>query len=148
MRHLLTSAKARWPLIALVASLILNGFLIGMAMEAFRGHRGARVERVIGFELRRFAERLPRDATRKIAAKLEPLGPQLQPRFDKLRAMRGDVDRLLAEPVPDRAAIEARLASVRSEASALQADVQQAVTAAVLALPPEQRKNLADPDRD
>src|SRR4051794_34348969 len=148
MRHLLASAKARWPLIALVASLVVNGFLIGMAMEAFGGHRGARVERVIAFELRRFEEHLSRDAARKIAADLKPLGPQLQPRFDRLRAMREDVDRLLAQPVPDRPAIDARLAEVRSEASALQADVQQAVTAAVLALPPEERKGLADPDRD
>jgi uncharacterized membrane protein len=148
MRRLLAPARARWPLVALVASLILNGFLIGMAIEAFSVHHRPRVERVIGFEIRRLADRIPRGASRKLAADLKPLGPQLQPRFDRLRAMREDVDRLLAAPAPDRAAIDARLADVRAEGSALQADVQQAVADAVLALPPDERKGLADPDRD
>ena len=53
--------QARWPAVALVASLVLNGFLIGMFVaDSLKPHRrGFSGERFARFELRRFDDRLP-----------------------------------------------------------------------------------------
>jgi hypothetical protein len=59
--------RRRWPAFALAASLILNGFLLGMiAVDWLKPRRGFTGERFAGFELRRFDERLPRDAVDQI----------------------------------------------------------------------------------
>ena len=50
---------------------------------------------------------------------------------------------MAAEPQPDRAAIDARLAALRAEAQALQEEVQRATYDALLKLPPETRAGLA-----
>ena len=69
--------------------------------------------------------------------------PDLQARIDRLRALRDEVNRMAAEPQPDRAAIDARLAALRAEAQALQGEVQKATFDALLKLPPETRAGLA-----
>lgn len=148
MNPLFGSLRSRWPAIALAASLVLNAFLIGLAVESFRVHHGLHADRMIGFELRRLADRLPRDAAAQVAAELKPLGARLEPDFVRLRAMRDEVNRLAANPTPDRAAIDSQLAAIRAEASDLQAKVQQAIMDALLRLTPEQRSGLARSDRD
>jgi uncharacterized membrane protein len=138
--------RRRWPAVALIASLVLNGFLIGMlVVDSFRvrhRHDGARIA---SFELRRLAARLPGPAVDQIAAALKPLDAGLQPRFERMRAIRDEINRLAAEPNPDRAAIDQRLTELRAEASALQAEVQKATYDALLELPPETRALLASP---
>lgn len=140
--------RRRWPAIALVASLVLNGFLIGLLVtEAFRPHRGGHhrgTPRAVAFELRRLAERLPSDAVDQVAAELQPIRPQLETRLDRLRAIREDINRLAAEPAPDRARIDARLAELRAEGQAMQDEVQRATFDAILKLPPETRARLAE----
>lgn len=138
----------RWPALALVASLILNGFLIGMiAMDALKPRRGFSGERAAGFELRRFDERLPDDAVEQIAEDLRPLGPRLEERVQRMRSLREEVMQLAAEPAPDRAAIDERLAALRAEIAAMQEETQGATYDSLLELPPETRAGLAqNPD--
>lgn len=134
----------RWPAVILAASLVLNAFLLGMAVADWMKPR-ARFsgERFATFELRRFQDRLPRDASEEIAAELQPLGPDLQNRIEQLRGIREDILRLAAAPNPDRAAIEERLAELRAAASSMQEAIQRATYDALLKLPPETRARLA-----
>jgi hypothetical protein len=138
--------RRRWPAVALVASLVLNGFLIGMlATDALRPHRGAfNGERFARFELRRFDDRLQQPAVDKIAAALKPLGPTLDERLAKLRDIRAEIMRLAAEPQPDRAAIDTQLVALRAETAAMQEAVQRSTYDALLGLPAEERTHLAD----
>jgi hypothetical protein len=140
------SAKWRWPAIALIASLVLNGFLIGMLVtNAFAPHRGMfNGERFAKFELRRIDSKLPKPAVDQIAASLKPRGPKIDERLGKLRAIRAEVMRLAAAPMPDRAAIDAKLLELRTETSDMQEAVQRATYDALLGLPADQRAHLAD----
>ena len=141
------SWKTRWPAIALVASLVLNGFLIGLAVtDTLRPrHHGPNVPRPFGYELRRLGDRLPPEAVEQMAPELEAAAPALQARFDALRALRNEVSRMAAEPTPDRTAIDAQLEALRTESLALQADIQKATYDALLKLPPNMRAGLARP---
>ena len=135
----------RWLTVALVGSLVLNGFLLGMIVtDALDpGHRRSG-PRVGGFELRRLAERLPDDAIDEIEARLEAERPKFEARLDELRSAREEVYRLAAQPAPDRAAIDARLAALRAEYAAMQEEMQRATYDALLSLPPEVRVSLAE----
>jgi hypothetical protein len=136
--------------VALIASLVLNGFLVGLvATDFLRPHRGGfSGERFARFELRRFDDRLPQPAVDKITAQLAPIGAALDPEIAKLRGIRADLMQLAAEPSPDRAAIDAKLAELRRQSSSMQEAVQKATYDALLALPPDQRARLAEPPRD
>jgi uncharacterized membrane protein len=142
----LTFRRWRWPAVALVASLVLNGFLIGMlATNALAPKRGGfNGERFARFELRRIGDKLPKPAIDQIATTLKPLGPQLDERLGKLRAIRAEVMKLAAAPAPDRAAIDAKLTELRTETSDVQEVIQRATYDALLGLPADQRKRLAD----
>ncbi len=92
--------RRRWPAVALVASLVLNGFFVGMfVVDAVKHHRrGLSGERLATFELRRFDERLPPAAVDKIAGELKPLGPELEDRLKAMREIRAEIMRLAAAP--------------------------------------------------
>jgi uncharacterized membrane protein len=143
-------SRRSWPTVALVASLILNAFLIGMlVVDAVRPHGRGRGDRMVTFELRRFADRLPDEAVEEVRAKLLPLRPNIEERFARFRAIREEIGRLAAEPTPDRAAIDERLAALRAESEAMQQELQTATYDAILELPPEARAQLAEsPKRD
>jgi hypothetical protein len=138
-----TAARRRWPAVVLTSSLVLNAFLIGMVIvDWLKPHPRFSGERFATFELRRFDDRLPKDAGDQIAAELKPLGPELSDRIEALRAIREDIIQMAAEPNPDRAAIDARLAELRATASSMQQTIQQATYDALLSLPPETRAHL------
>jgi hypothetical protein len=138
-------ARQRWPAIALVASLLLNGFLIGMlAVDYLLPHKRFTGERMLGFELRRLDDSLPAEAVAQISAELQPLVPEMDAHLERLRAMRAEIRRLAAQPEPDRAAIEERLAALRAESARIQEEVQRATYEALLRLPPEARAGLAE----
>lgn len=144
MTALFGLSRQRWPALALVASLLLNGFLIGMLIvDQLRRHRGFTASRVIGFELRRLAGGLPEDAAEQVSAELQPLAPEMEGHIERLRALRAEIRRMAAEPEPDRAAIDERLIALRAETAAMQEAVQRATYDAVLRLPPETRVGLA-----
>lgn len=144
--------RRNWPVIALVASLLLNGFLVGLlAADALRSpHRthGSRGERIASFELRRLADRLPEEARQQVEAELAPLAPDMEARLGRIRALRAEIGVLAAAPEPDRAAIDEKLVALRAEARAMQEAAQRATYDAVLALPPEMRARLAEPPQE
>lgn len=136
----------RWQAGVLAASLVLNGFLVGMvAVDWLRPHRGGSLtgERAVRFELRRFEQHLPSAAIDAIAAELRPLAPDLDARIERMRVVRAEIMALAAEPQPDRAALDEQLAALRAEAEAMQADVQRRTYDALLKLPADQRTGLA-----
>ena len=136
--------RGRWPAIALVASLVLNGFLVGMLVAgSLRPHRSDG-PRIVNYELRRLAERLPSDAVDRVAADLEPLAPRLEERIDKIRAIREEINQMAAAPTPDRAAIDRLFAELREEVARLQEEVQRATFDSLLELPAETRQSLAE----
>jgi uncharacterized membrane protein len=137
--------RRRWPAFLLIASLVLNGFLVGMFVaDWLKPRRVYNGERAAGFELRRFDERLSEAAVETIAAELSPLAPELDDHIKRLRAIREEIIRLAAAPDPDRAAIGGRLAELRAEAAAMQEVVQRATYDALLRLPADERARLAD----
>lgn len=144
-----TFSGRRWPILALIASFVLNAFLVGLfATDTFRHKRRGDEPRVVAWELRRLAGRLPPEALDRISAELAPVAEGFDERFRALRARREAVSRLAAAPNPDRQAIDGQLAEVRAEGERLQADVQRATYDALLRLPPEVRARLAEePDR-
>ena len=145
MNGLAAFLRRRWPAVALVASLVLNGFLLGMIVaDSLRPHRAFNGERLAGMELRRFDERLSENAVNAIAGELRPLAPELDEHIRRLRAIREEIMQLAAEPDANRGAIDERLAALRAEASAMQEAVQQATYDALLKLPAEDRAGLAN----
>jgi hypothetical protein len=148
MNNLLGLARRRWPAFALVASLVLNAFLIGMLVtDSFRSHRGPRGQRAVSWELRRVADRLPDPAVAQIRAELATLAPAVEARFERFGTIRQEVNTLAAAPAPDRAAIDAKLAELRAESTAMQEEVQRATYDALLKLPAEARSRLAEAPR-
>lgn len=138
--------RRRWPAVALVASLVLNGFLIGMlVVDQLKPHRrGLSGERLARFELHRFDDQLRKDAVDRIEAVLVPLGPQLEERLTRMRVIRAEIMRLAAAPAPDRAALDAELVTLRAENEAMQEAVQRATYDALLALPADERTRLVE----
>ena len=141
-------ARRHWPAAALILSLLLNAFLLGMLVtDALRGPPGSPWPRAMSFELRHLAKRLPERAVEQVAADLRPLAPDFEARYARLRSLREEINRMAAAPAPNRAAIDARLEALRSEAQLLQAEVQKATFDALLKLPAEIRADLAGEDQ-
>jgi uncharacterized membrane protein len=140
--------RRRWPVV-LSASLLLNGFLVGaFAVDWLKPHRVFSGERFVRFELRRFDDRLPKEAVDKIATALEPLAAAIDQHIARVREIRGEIMRLSAEPTPDRAALDRKLIELRAESAAMQEAIQTATYDALLDLPAEDRARLAeDPAR-
>ena len=146
MNGLAALLRRRWPALALAVSLVLNGFLIGMfvadsvrhARRTFSGERFARIE------LRRIDDHLPKEAVDRIAQELAPVGPEIDRRLERMRAIRAEVMQLAAAPEPDRAALDEKLAELRAEAAAMQQVVQQTTYDALLRLSPADRAGLAE----
>jgi uncharacterized membrane protein len=145
MSGLAAFLRRNWPAV-LVASLVLNGFLIGMLLvDWLKPHRGRfSGERLATVELRRFDDRLSQEAVDRLAAELKPLGPALEERIKAIREMRAEIMRLAAAPEPDRAALDERLAALRAATSAMQEEVQKATYDALFALPAADRARLAE----
>ena len=61
-----------------------------------------------------------------------------------MRQLRAGLAGLVAQPAPDRAAIDARLVEIRGELQAMQSEVQKAVIDSILTLPPEMRAKLTE----
>jgi hypothetical protein len=140
-----TFLRRRWPAVALVVSLVLNGFLIGMVVaDSLKPRRGGfSGERLAGIELRRLDDRLSPGAVDRISAEVRQIAPALDERIKALRTIREEIMRLAAEPDPDRQAIGARLDALRAEAAAMQEEVQEATYDALLKLPADERASLA-----
>ena len=140
--------RRRWMVIALAVSLVLNAFLIGATAtdilhfgDRFRGPPPS-----FRFELGWLKGRLPHEGLERVKAALEANREAARAHFDRLNDLRDELGKLVAVPEPDHAAVDAKLAEIRSELSAMQAESQRVSTDALLALPPQMRAGLAAPD--
>lgn len=130
----------------LVVSLGLNAFFIGASVTdliRFRHGGGDKEPRIIRTELRWLKDRLSPDAVATIEGQLETLKPDIVARLDRLKALRAELNALVASPDADKAAIDAHLRDIRLEVGAMQEQIQSRTFEAVLALPPAQRAALA-----
>jgi uncharacterized membrane protein len=136
-----------WSVVALVGSLVLNAFFIGVAATHVLHQRGDfEGERLhpLRFELRWLAGRLSPAGVEHVETAVGGLLTSAAAHIDKMRELRRGLGGLVAQPNPDRAAIEARLAEIRSELQAMQTEVQEGVVNALLTLPADERAKLTE----
>lgn len=137
----------RWLAGGLVLSLALNAFVIGaVATDLLRVKWGSgdREARALRFEMRWLEGRLDPEALRQVDAGVAVARPKAIAHIERLGELRNELAALAAVAAPDRAAIDAQLAAIRTEVEAMQAEVQGATMDALLALPPETRARLAE----
>lgn len=136
--------RRRWLGFALVASLALNAFFVGAAAtDAFRPKKHADREDVrLRFELRWLSGRLSPESMAGVQAALAAGRPAVEQHIARLRELRSGLREMTAAPQPDRAAIDARLAEIRTELDRMAVESQKSTMDALLALPPEARKGL------
>jgi uncharacterized membrane protein len=136
----------RWLGIGLVLSLALNAFFIGAAatdLIRFDADRGSHRHGVLHYELRWLGARLPADAMAKVEAAVAANRANARAHIRRLHALRADLGTLLAADHPDRTAIDADLAAIRSELSAMLGSAQKVTVDSLLTLSPKTRKTLA-----
>ena len=136
----------RWLGLGLVLSLALNAFFIGAAatdMIRFDRDKDRHGHGAMRYEMNWLAARLPADAMAKVEAAVDSGRDNAQRHIQRLHALRADLGNLLAAEPPDRAAIDAKLAAIRSELEAMVGQAQAATIDSLLTLPPETRKKLA-----
>jgi uncharacterized membrane protein len=135
----------RWLLWGLMASLALNGFLIGaVASGYFSGSPERRG--MLYMETRAIGLNLSEAEAEALRGSVRELIPELRNDWRRLRELRREINTLAAAPEPDRTAIDARLAEVRDITRAMQESVQSRVFDEVLALPPEARARATEND--
>lgn len=127
--------------VLLFVSLALNAFLIGLAVTDWQRDR-ARSPRILRIELRWLERGLTSEGVKRIEAALAKLQPDVEARLSRLRTMRGEVNTLAGAASPDRAAIDAKIAQIKAESVAIQAEVEKTTYDALMALPPEMRAGL------
>jgi uncharacterized membrane protein len=140
------TGRTRWLGAALVASLALNAFFIGAAAtDVLRlTHQDGHDKGMLRFELRWLQGRLPPDAMAKVEAAVAAARPGTQAHIDRLRALRASLADLVAAPLPDRTAIDAKLGEIRAELGEMVGGAQAVTMDALLGLPPETREKLAE----
>lgn len=132
----------RWLIYGLLASLLVNAFLIGLAATDL--FRPKHVGGPLRFELRWLQGKLPADGFARVVTAVEGIEPKVQAHIDRLKEMRQQVGELAAVPQPDRAEIDRKLADIRAELNAMTTEGQGTVADALLALPPDMRAGLAE----
>jgi uncharacterized membrane protein len=150
--------RRRWLGVALIVSLAVNAFLIGGTAAnlihvrwPFMGPEHGPPGRERGgppqfkFELGWLRGRLPPEGIDKVGEAIRDARPEMSVYIDKVRALRQELAVLIAAPQPDRAAIDAKLAEIRTGVSEMQARIQGISTDALLALPQDMRSKLTEP---
>jgi len=140
------TGKYRWLGAGLIASLALNAFFIGAAAtDVLRVGKDGDHPRggVLRYELRWLAGQLPPDAMEKVEAAVAAGKPEAQRHIERLRELRSKLGDLVAMTDPDRAAIDAILADIRGELTAMVGEAQAITMDSLLDLPAETRARLA-----
>jgi len=130
--------------IALVASLLVNIFLIGALIGGATSihHRNART---IGPPSMRIAgTELPRDERRAFRRALRSARAAAKPQIEASRAAREHAAYLLEQRVFDRSALDKALADSRAADFAVRAQVEAAATTFIANLTPADRMRLAE----
>ena len=130
---------------ALALSLVINGFFIGIA--AFGWMDAPKRGGPLRMEIDSVGKRLPDDYRSQLREDMRELLPELRPHWRRLRELRREIAGLAAQPTPDRAAIDGRLAEVRSITTQTQALVQSRIFDLALTFPADVRAELGkEPD--
>jgi len=124
----------------LVASLLLNAFLIGTLVAGMLSPAPERRRGPLSIEVSRVVEALPADSREEVRRSVEDIMPQLRERWAKLRDLRAELAVLVGQDDPDRIAIDAHLAEIRTINTEIQRMVQQQLYESVLGLPTEERR--------
>ncbi len=144
MTELARRRRPSWLFVALAVSLVVNAFFIGaLATDALRV--GYAAKRPLSFELRWLQTRLSAEDFATVEAAVEADRSAAEAHFARLRALRQDLAVMAAAETPDRVSIDAKLAEVRAEQGAMVSGLQTTIVDALLALPLEARKSLAEP---
>lgn len=135
--------RRRWLLWGFMASLALNGLLIGAVVSGL--FAGQTERRGMFFrETRIIGENLPEEQVQSLRRSLREMIPEMRNQWRRLRELRREINALAAHPEPDRDEIDARLAEIREITSTMQADVQTRLFDELLAMPPEVRSRLVE----
>jgi len=139
--------RPRWLIIALMASLAVNLFLIGAGAGVIAlGQRMARQApgppRPTG-ALLWATDDLPQPQRRAMRLMLRDVRQQVQADTDRSAALRVAAWRALADPRPDVTAIDQKLAESRQADIAVRARVEQAIIDYALRMPPADRAAFA-----
>src|SRR5579863_1829459 len=122
--------RRRWWAIALAVSLAVNAFFVGLAATHFlhlrRDFEGEHLH-PLRFELRWLAGKLSSSGVEHVESAVRGLLPSAEAHIEKMKELRRGLGTLVAQPDPDHAAIEARLAQIRAELQAMQTEVQEGV---------------------
>jgi len=135
-------------MILLVASLVMNIFLIGLIAgtvwhwthDRGMGFRG-------GWRMR-VAESLPPAQAQALRETVRNTIKQAMPRLRESRAARAEAARLFVQPQFDANAINARLDLARASDIALRADIEHRMVQFAATLPQDQRKKMAEALKD
>jgi uncharacterized membrane protein len=139
--------RPRWLVIGLVASLAVNLFLIGAGAGVIAlGVRMARQQpaapRAVG-ALFWATEELPQPDRRAMRLMLRDLRDQLKADTDRSVALRIAAWGALADPKPDVAAINQKLAESRQTDIAVRTRVEQRIVDYAARMPPAERASFA-----
>ena len=144
-----TRQRLAWG--ALAVSLVVNGFFIGAYATDYFAKDERRRGGTLRVEWNAVADRLPQEYRDRMREDFKGRLPEFREGWSRLRALRQEIRELTAQPTPDRAGVEARLAQVRQISSELQLKMQTLMFDAVLDFPPEVRAALlaeqADDDK-
>jgi uncharacterized membrane protein len=137
--------RPRWLVIGLIVSVALNLFLIGagagiiaLGSRMARENTGERVAALFWA-----TQDLPQPDRRQMRLTLAALRKQVSADTDRSVALRVAAWSALADPKPDTAAIEQKLAQSRQIDVATRALVEQKIIAYVAAMPPSDRAIVA-----
>jgi uncharacterized membrane protein len=138
--------RSRWLTIGLIASLVLNLFLIGagvgvvaLGMRMARQNAAARAGVLV-----RATRDLPQPDRRNMRQALRQAWLEIKPDTDQSRALRLDAWRAIADPKADAAQIKAKLAQSRQIDIADRAKVEEKMVDYALTLPPADRQIFAN----
>jgi uncharacterized membrane protein len=138
--------RRRWLGVALIVSLAVNAFFIGAAAtDVFNTRHGGHHDKRLRFELRWLAGRLPDDEMAKVEKAVAADLPEAERHVARLGELRTGLGKLLADPDPDRAAIDAQLAAIRAELDVMVAETQKTTIDSLLTLPAGTRAGLGAP---
>ncbi len=140
--------RSRWLALVLLASLAVNCLLVGVMFGARVAGPALRDQPPVaaplgGGAFGQHVGQLPEPERRRFMMAMRPYRPGIRAARMALVEARRHLAATIAQPDFNAAAVTAAFADVRAHASALQEHVQEATAAALAAVSPESRRELA-----
>jgi uncharacterized membrane protein len=138
----------RWAVITLVASLVVNVFLLGLIAGSVWHWTHDRGMGFRGGWRMRVAESLPQPQGDKLRATIRATVQPNIPQLKAARADRAEAARLFVQPQFDANAIILRLDRARATDMALRANLERSIVRFAATLPQDQRQKMAEALKD